>query len=239
MMRRSLLSRLIVSLSSTNTHGEATMTGHLGELCSFRFVEKQYFATVPMQHGRSKRSKGKEAQVQLPLKNDQIRAKQLRVVFPEEGGTRILPLQEAREEATRLGLDLVLASPNAEPPVARIVSWEKMIYSMRQKQKAQERATREHKKLASPKEIRIGCHIAPHDLEVKMASARKILQENHQVLKVSVVFRGGREIDPAKKVLDSILDSLDDIGKVKDPKHLQKPQMNRWAVQLEPIHIPP
>lgn len=196
-------------------------------------LKARSFATIPLQQIRSKRLK-KDDKLALPLKNDQIRAQKLRVVFPESGETRILPLNEAKEEASRLGLDLVLASPNADPPVARLVSWEKLIYSMRQKQKAHERAAREHKKLASPKEIRVGCHIAPHDLEVKLASARKILGESHHVLKVSVVFKGGREIEPAKKVLDNMLESLKDVGKVKDPKHLQKPQMNRWAVQLEP-----
>ena len=239
MIRRLLAVRpsLVGSLSNCSMSDPAILLGLTSE-GRHVYSSTQPFATVPMQHGRSKRTKGRDAQVQLPLKNEQIRAKQLRVVFPEGGETQILSLQEAREEATRVGLDLVLASPQAEPPVARIVSWEKMIYSMRQKQKAQERAARESKKLASPKEIRIGCHIASHDLEVKMASARKILQEHHQVLKISVVFRGGREIEPAKQVLDSILDSLGDIGKVKDPKHLQKPQMNRWAVQLEPLHVP-
>lgn len=109
-----------------------------------------------------------------------------------------------------------------------------MIYNMRQKQKAQERAAREHRKLASPKEVRIGCHIAPHDLETKLSIARKIL-ESHQLLKLSVTFKGGREIDAGKQVLDAALESLQDVGKIKDPKHTQRPQVNRWAVQLEPI----
>ena len=172
----------------------------------------------------------------LPLKNDEIRAKELRVVFPEghEIGTTILPLQKAKDYAAQLGLDLVLASATSDPPVARLASWEKLVYTLRQKQKAQERVARENKKLASPKEIRIGCHIAQHDLDVKLASARKILAEQHQVLRLSITFKGGREIEPAKKVLDSVLESLQDIGKVKDPQHLAKPQMNRWAVQLEP-----
>lgn len=231
--------RMLPSLSTMSLSGQmertlgCTIDWSLTSPVLFETTRKP-FATVPM-HGRSKRSKGKEVHVDLPLKNDEIRARTLRVVFPEGRETRIVSLGEAKEEAARLGLDLVLASPQADPPVARIVSWEKMVYSMRQKQKAQERAAREHKKLASPKEIRIGCHIAPHDLEIKMASARKILQEHHQVLKVSVVFRGGREVEPAKLVLDNILDALHDVGRVKDSKHLQKPHMNRWAVQLEPI----
>lgn len=192
------------------------------------------FATVPARHKRNQQ--GMKKQKALPLKNDQITERELRVVFPEGDplGTRILPLEEAKKEASQRGLDLVLASNQSDPPVARITSWEKLVFTMRQKEKAQERAARENRKLASPKEIRIGCHIAPHDLDVKLSSARKILQDNH-LLKVSVTFKGGREIEPAKKVLDDILQSLSSLGRVKDPKHVQKAQMNRWAVQLEPI----
>lgn len=192
------------------------------------------FATVPARHKRNQQ--GMKNQKALPLKNDQITARELRVVFPEGDplGTKILPLEEAKKEASQRGLDLVLASHQSDPPVARITSWEKLVFTMRQKQKAQERAARENKKLASPKEIRIGCHIAPHDLDVKLSSARKILQDN-QLLKVSVTFKGGREIEPAKKVLDDVLQSLSSVGRVKDPRHVQKAQMNRWAVQLEPI----
>lgn len=198
------------------------------------------YATVPQLRNRRKSNSKTNKQEALPLKNDEIRnVKELRVVFPEssdgaKGETKILPLQDAMAAARQLNLDLVIASPTANPPVARIIAWEKMIYAMRQKQKAQERAAREHRKLASPKEVRIGCHIAPHDLETKLATARKIL-ESQQVLKLSVTFKGGREIDAGKQVLDNALESLQDVGKIKDPKHTQRPQVNRWAVQLEPL----
>jgi translation initiation factor IF-3 len=220
------------------------------------------FATVPLARNRRKSNARSNNQETLPLKNDEIRnIKELRVIFPDDGApstfsttqekpetpatpatpsapkTIIMPLQEAKEAARALNLDLVMASPSADPPVARITVWEKMIYNMRQKQKAQERAAREHRKLASPKEVRIGCHIAPHDLETKLSIARKIL-ESHQLLKLSVTFKGGREIDAGKQVLDAALESLQDVGKIKDPKHMEKAMMNRWAVQLEPIANP-
>mmetsp|Transcript_10831 Transcript_10831/g.30218 ORF Transcript_10831/g.30218 Transcript_10831/m.30218 type:complete len:252 (-) Transcript_10831:714-1469(-) len=198
------------------------------------------YATVPLLRNRRKSNSKTNQQEALPLKNDEIcNVKELRVVFPDsmdgsKGETKILSLEDAKDAARERNLDLVLASPSADPPVARITVWEKMIYNMRQKQKAQERAAREHRKLASPKEVRIGCHIAPHDLETKLSIARKIL-ESHQLLKLSVTFKGGREIDAGKQVLDAALESLQDVGKIKDPKHTQRPQVNRWAVQLEPI----
>ena len=220
------------------------------------------FATVPLARNRRKSNARSNNQETLPLKNDEIRnIKELRVIFPDDGTpstfsttqekpetpatpatpsapkTIIMPLQEAKEAARALNLDLVMASPSATPPVAKIVAWEKMIFTMRQKQKAQERAAREHRKLSSPKEVRIGCHIARHDLDTKLATARKILQ-GQQILKLSVTFKGGREIDAGKKVLDDILARLQDVGKIKDPKHMEKAMMNRWAVQLEPIANP-
>ena len=197
------------------------------------------YATVPLLRNRRKSNQKTNQQEALPPKNDEIRnVKELRVVFPDsadgtKGETKILSLADAKAAARQCNLDLVMASPSADPPVARITVWEKMIYNMRQKQKAQERAAREHRKLASPKEVRIGCHIAPHDLETKLSIARKIL-ESHQLLKLSVTFKGGREIDAGKQVLDAALESLQDVGKIKDPKHTQRPQVNRWAVQLEP-----
>jgi translation initiation factor IF-3 len=200
-------------------------------------LSRASFATVPMLRNRRKAG-GRQKQEALPARNDDIRGvKELRVVFPEGSETKIMKLQDAKDAARNLGLDLVMASTQAVPPVARIVAWEKMVYSIRQKQKAQERAAREHKKLSSPKEVRIGCHIAPHDLKVKLAAARKILSDHQQVLRLSVLFKGGREIEPAKKVLEDAVSSLQDVGKIKDPKHVQKPQINRWAVQLEPIKV--
>jgi len=236
----------------------------LGRLCQARgaLAERppgpaeanRAFATVPLARNRRKSNARSNNQETLPLKNDEIRnIKELRVIFPDDGTpststtpekpatpatppapkTIIMPLQEAKEAARALNLDLVMASPSATPPVAKIIAWEKMIYNMRQKQKAQERAAREHRKLSSPKEVRIGCHIARHDLDTKLATARKILQ-GQQILKLSVTFKGGREIDTGKKVLDDILARLQDVGKIKDPKHMEKAMMNRWAVQLEP-----
>ena len=203
-------------------------------------AQQRAYATVPLLRNRRKPNPKTSQQEALPLKNDEIRnIKELRVVFPEsvdgtKGETKVLSLEDAKNAARERNLDLVMASPSADPPVARITVWEKMIYNMRQKQKAQERAAREHRRLASPKEVRMGCHIAQHDLETKLSIARKIL-ESHQLLKLSVTFKGGREIDAGKQILDNALESLQDVGRIKDPKHTQRPQVNRWAVQLEPI----
>lgn len=236
-----------------STVARRNLTQALARLCSVRGACAEglpnetnrvcSFATVPLARNRRKSNARSNNQDALPLKNDEIRnIKELRVVFPDDHPspsmpspkTAIMSLQDAKDAARALNLDLVMASPSANPPVARITAWEKMIYSMRQKQKAQERAAREHRKLASPKEVRIGCHIAEHDLDTKLSSARKIL-ESQQTLRLSVTFKGGREIDDGKKVLDDVLNRLQGIGRLKDPKHTEKPMMNRWAVQLEPI----
>jgi len=145
-----------------------------------------------------------------------------------------MPLEDAQREAASRNLDLVMASETVDPPVARLVSWEKLVYAIRQKEKAQMRSARDNKKMAAPKEIRITSNIAPHDMNVKIAAARKILQEHH-ILKLSVIFKGMKEVESSKKVLEQVLQDIEDVGKVKDTKHLVKPQFNRWIVPIEPI----
>lgn len=204
--------------------------------CSEQLFGFPHARPFSMLRGRGKSKNNEKIFKRLPLKNGQITCKILRVVFPENEGqeTKVMPLEEAQREAASRNLDLVMASETVDPPVARLVSWEKLVYTIRQKEKAQMRSARENKKLAAPKEIRITSNIAPHDMNVKIAAARKILQEHH-ILKLSVLFKGMKEVESSKKVLEQVLQDIEDVGKVKDTKHLVKPQFNRWIVPIEPI----
>lgn len=130
-----------------------------------------------------------------------------------------------------------MMSPYAKPPVARLVEWDKVLYSLRQKEKAAERAARESKKLMAPKEVRVGCLTADHDLGVKLEAARRFLTDG-QHLRLVVTFRGGRQIDPGRQRLEEVLQALGPLAVVKDPRQLQRPQMNQWVVQLAPGAAP-
>ena len=104
-------------------------------------------------------------------------------------------------------MDLVLVSARAAPPVARIVEWDKVVYGLRKKEKAAERSQREHRRLAAPKEVRVGCHTAEHDLLLKVAQARRFLGDGHH-LRLAVTFKGGREVAAARQRLGDVLNQL-------------------------------
>lgn len=117
------------------------------------------------------------------------------------------PLTPACSEARKRGQDLVMMSPGAEPPVVRIVDWDKVMYGLKKKEKATIRKQRDQRRLSVPKEIRVGCHTAEHDLQMKLGQARRFLEEGYH-LRVAVTFKGGREIALARQRLGMVLDQL-------------------------------
>lgn len=193
------------------------------------------FAVIPRSHRRRKPQQDtrKGIAARLPPRNNQITAGELRVVFPpeEEKQPAIMALPEAMKEAESRGLDLVLIAPSADPPVARLADFKKVVYSLQQKEKAASKAARENKKLSIPKEIRMKCFIAEHDLSMKLDQANKWLEEGYNV-KIAIRFRGARGIEPGKELLNRVLEKMKDTAEVVDPRALQKPQMNQWLVMF-------
>jgi translation initiation factor IF-3 len=117
--------------------------------------------------------------------NDQIRAPQLRVIDDDGKQLGVLSRQEALEIARERELDLVEISPDADPPVARVVDWGKFNY---QRTKQQQKNRRNAKSL-DMKQIRFGLRIGAHDLGIKLDRAAKFLQAGHKV-KITLVYRG-------------------------------------------------
>ncbi len=95
----------------------------------------------------------------------------------------ILSRTEALETAQTAGLDLVEVSPNADPPVARIVDWGKYNY---QKTK---QAQKTRQKTLDLKQMRVGLKIGDHDLDVKLRKVNGFLDAGHKV-KITVIYRG-------------------------------------------------
>lgn len=119
----------------------------------------------------------------------------------------ILPRNEALKAAADAGLDLVEISPNADPPVAKIVDWGKYQY---QKMKEQQRNRRSNK-ATEVKQMRFGLKIGANDLEIKLRKIREFLSEGHKV-KILVVFRG-REMahrELGYELIDRVMNQLDD-----------------------------
>lgn len=111
--------------------------------------------------------------------------------------------------AAEQGLDLVEISPDAKPPVAKIVDWGKYNYQRTKQQQKNKKAA----KALEMKQIRFGLKIGEHDLDIKMNKVRKFLETGHKV-KLTIFYRG-RELAHkeigfklAEKVIDSFGDTI-------------------------------
>lgn len=128
-----------------------------------------------------------------------------------------MSLREALAAAEEAGLDLVEISPNANPPVAKIVNWGKYQY---QKMKDQQR-NRKLAKASDLKQMRFGLKIGQGDLEVKLRKVRKFLEEGHKV-RIQVMYKG-REMahkEIGYELVEKITTLLEEVAIVE-----QKPQM--------------
>jgi len=115
--------------------------------------------------------------------NQTIRAASLRVIGDDGRQLGVLTRAEALAAAEQAGLDLVEVSPNADPPVARIVDWGKYNY---QKTK---QAQKSRQKVLDLKQMRVGLKIGDHDLDVKLRKVNGFLDAGHKV-KITVIYRG-------------------------------------------------
>ncbi len=124
----------------------------------------------------------------------------------------ILQRNDALQMAKEQGLDLVEVSPNAEPPVCRIMDYGKFKYE--QQKKKQE--AKKNQTVVQIKEIKVRPKTDDHDYETKVRHIRRFLEQGDRC-KVSVFFRG-REIvhkDRGETILDRIIEDTKDIGKVE------------------------
>ena len=124
----------------------------------------------------------------------------------------VMPTEKALELATEKKLDLVNISPNAKPPVCKILDYGKYRYELQKKEKE----ARKKQKTTQVKEIRLSTFIEEHDVQVKANTASKFLKDGDKV-KVSLRFRG-RERDYKDKgmaVMQSFADLVSEVGVVE------------------------
>ncbi len=147
-----------------------------------------------------------------PNLNSQIRAPQVRVIDTDGSQVGIIDTSQAIEMARARGLDLVEVSPEASPPVCKIMDYGKFKY----KQSKKERSTKKKQHVVQVKEIRMRPKIEDHDFNFKTNHARKFLEKGNKV-KASVFFRG-REMahqEFAERLLQRMAEELQDIAKVE------------------------
>ncbi len=152
--------------------------------------------------------------------NEQIRAKEVMVIGPNGEQLGIKPIKDALTLASYAGFDLVLMSPNANPPVCKIMDYNKFKYENKKKQK--ENAKKQREANLEMKEYRLSVSIDVHDFDTRVKNSSKYLEKGHKV-KASIRFKGRELAHPelGKDVLLRFADTLSDIAEME-----QKPKMD-------------
>jgi translation initiation factor IF-3 len=134
-----------------------------------------------------------------------------------------LSKQEALQVAEDSGLDLVEISPNADPPVCKVVDWGKYNYQ----QTKQRQKNRKSTKTLDMKQMRFGLKIGQHDLDIKMGKVAKFLQAGHKV-KITVFYRGREQAhkELGFKLAERVIADFGDTIVVDQPPQLAGRQLN-------------
>ena len=157
--------------------------------------------------------------------NEQIRAREVRLIDADGEQHGIVPIQKAMDIAIERNLDLVNVAPTAKPPVCKIIDYGKYKYELAKKEKE----ARKNQKIINVKEIRLTPNIESHDLNVKAKRANEFLQSGDKV-KVSVRFRG-REMGHTaigRVVLKDFTELIKDSGVVEKTPRLEGRNMTMF-----------
>ena len=148
--------------------------------------------------------------------NEEIQDKEVRLIGDDGAQLGIMSAEKANELAEEQGLDLVKISPNATPPVCKIMDYSKFCYD----QKKREKDAKKNQKVVEIKEIRMSPSIDTNDLNTKIKAAQKFLSDGNRV-KVSVRFRG-REMahtNIGEKLLMDFAEACSEVAAMeKNPK---------------------
>jgi translation initiation factor IF-3 len=162
--------------------------------------------------------------------NEKINFTPIRLVGAGGEALGIVPTSQALQMARDAGLDLVEVAPTERPPVCKILDYGKMRFE--NSQKGNKAGKVRQQKL---KEIRVRPKTGDHDVETKVAQARKFLEHNDKV-QVTVLFRG-REMQhqqEGRRVLDMVLEKLADVGKIERPPMMEGKKMTAMLMPLKP-----
>lgn len=154
--------------------------------------------------------------------NEEIDAPSVRLIDAEGEQRGIVSTSEALQLAEESGLDLVEVSPNAKPPVCKIMDFGKFKYELAKKEK--ENRKKQH--VIITKEVRFRPKTDEHDFEFKVRHARKFLDAGHRV-KATVMFRGRENAhrEYGQRVLDRFKKALEDIAKIEKDSKLEGGQL--------------
>lgn len=154
--------------------------------------------------------------------NEKIRARFVRLVGENIEKPDVYSIEEALRLADEFELDLVEISPNADPPVCKIIDYQKFLYQQKKKQK--EMKSKQAKVIV--KEIRFGPQTDEHDYKFKLKHALKFLEEGAKIK--AFVFFKGRSIlfkEQGEVILLRLAQDLEDVGKVDQMPKLEGKRM--------------
>jgi translation initiation factor IF-3 len=162
--------------------------------------------------------------------NDNIRARELRVLSDDGEQLGIISRDEALQIAEDKGLDLVLVSPNANPPVAKIMDYGKHKYQQEKKKKE----ARKNQKTIDVKEVKFSCKIADNDIAYKVKHAREFLEAGKHV-KLRVFLRGREMANPewGVDVLERVWPMLEDVGNLEQPPKKDGRYVNMYVTPIK------
>ena len=157
-----------------------------------------------------------------PNINENNKAKQVRLIDANNENRGVVSIRQALALAEEEGLDLIEISPQATPPVCKILDFGKYRYE----QQKRKNEAKKNQKVVEVKELKLRPMIETHDYEVKVKQAKKFLDQGNKV-KFTMRFKG-RELsanDMGKKILAQLLDDLDGVCKVDSEMKLEGRQM--------------
>ena len=157
-----------------------------------------------------------------PRVNEEIRIPQVRLIDQDGEMQGVLTVREAMQRAFAVGLDLVEISPNADPPVCKILDFGKFKYEQQKKKNE----AKKKQKVIEIKEIKVRPNIDENDYQVKMRAMKSFIEEGDKV-KVTLRFRG-REMahqDIGARVLERIRTEMDPTSKVEQMPRMENRQM--------------
>lgn len=162
-----------------------------------------------------------------PRRNERIRAPRIRVIGADGSQLGIMSPQEALAAARRMGLDLLEVSPNAEPPVCRILDYGKYMYEESKKQKSHKVAT------VKVKEIKLRPMIEQNDFLTKIRNAEKFLFQGNK-LKITLMMRG-REMEFKDKAFEAVNRAITELAHIGHADSEPKLMGKNIGVSLSPI----
>ena len=167
------------------------------------------------------------------LINDEIRAKEVRLIGEEGEQLGVKSLDSAKTYAYDRGLDLVLIAPQAAPPVARAMDYGKFRFERDKKEKE----ARKKQQIVKVKEVKLSCRIDTHDFDTRVNHAKRFLTDGDKV-KVIVVFRGREmtHLDIGRELIERFENAVSEFGASE-----KKPVMEGrfMSVVLSPIKNTP